>query len=124
MSWAGVEGGVRRPSAVRWWGPGEACRVAGRTLPGGMLYVGADLPAVSGRDVEPALIDPRLPADFGSPDWTGKDLGYWPSYAEISPQCRAAYLRWLEGGRRHRDGADSAPTHPPHRFVARCPYPR
>ncbi|MFI0408305.1 TerB N-terminal domain-containing protein [Actinomadura sp. 3N508] len=90
-------------SAGRWSAPGQTCRVAGRTLPGGMLYVGTDLAAASGHDVEPALIDPRLPVDLGSPDWTGRDLGYWPSYSQIAPGCRAAYLRWLEAGRRHRD---------------------
>jgi uncharacterized tellurite resistance protein B-like protein len=70
-----------------------------------MLYVGTGLTAASGQGVEPALIDPRLPVEWGSPDWTGKDLGYWPSYAEISPRARAAYLRWLAAGRRHRDVA-------------------
>ncbi|TDC60706.1 hypothetical protein E1200_30045, partial [Actinomadura sp. GC306] len=89
--------------AARWHGPGEACRVAERTLPGGMLYVGTGLAAASGDGIEPALIDPRLPVDWGSPDWAGRELGYWPSYSEISPGCRAAYLRWLEAGRRHHD---------------------
>lgn len=27
-------------------------------------------------------------------------MGYWPSYEEISPSCRAAYLAWLADGRR------------------------
>ncbi|NEA21987.1 hypothetical protein G3I70_05695 [Actinomadura bangladeshensis] len=96
---------MQPPSAVRWTGPGEPCRVGDRVLPGGMLYVGTGLTAASGQGVEPALIDPRLPVEWGSPDWTGRDLGYWPSYAEISPRARAAYLRWLAAGRRHRDVA-------------------
>ena len=27
-------------------------------------------------------------------------MGYWPTYADINPQARAAYLSWLAGGRR------------------------
>jgi len=27
-------------------------------------------------------------------------MDYWPSYCEVSPRARAAYLRWLEDGRR------------------------
>jgi hypothetical protein len=27
-------------------------------------------------------------------------MGYWPSYASIPPECRAAYLQWLLDGRR------------------------
>jgi uncharacterized tellurite resistance protein B-like protein len=30
-------------------------------------------------------------------------MDYWPSYATITSQSRAAYLRWLAAGRRHRD---------------------
>lgn len=26
-------------------------------------------------------------------------MGYWPSYSEIPPACRTAYLHWLAGGR-------------------------
>ncbi|MEV4672609.1 TerB N-terminal domain-containing protein [Actinomadura sp. NPDC049382] len=103
MSWLAGESGAQPTSTARWHGPGEACRVADRVLPGGMVYIGTDLAAATRQGAEPALIDPRLPVDWSTPDWTGKGLGYWPSYTEIAPQARAAYLRWLEGGRRHRD---------------------
>ncbi|MBO2458218.1 TerB N-terminal domain-containing protein [Actinomadura sp. LCR2-06] len=53
--------------------------------------------------VEPALIDPLLPVDRSAPDWAGEGLGHRPCYSEIAPRCRAAYLRWLQAGRRHRD---------------------
>ncbi|MEW2354074.1 TerB N-terminal domain-containing protein [Spirillospora sp. NPDC029432] len=86
-----------------WVPPGETTWVAGRTLPGGMLYVGEGLRAAVKNVVEPALLDPGLPVAWGSPDWFGRDLDYWPSYAELTPESRAAYLRWLEAGRRHRD---------------------
>ena len=70
------------------------------TLPGGMLYVGRQLPAAVGYGPDPALIDPRLPADFRRPDWAAGSVGYWPSYSDITPGARAAYLTWLAGGRR------------------------
>ncbi|RAY10650.1 hypothetical protein DPM19_34400 [Actinomadura craniellae] len=98
-----ISRGSQAWSRAGWLPAGQACQVAGRTLPTGMLYVGAGLRAAARDVVEPALIDPRLPVDWSSPDWFGKEMGYWPSYSEISPRSRAAYLRWLEGGRRHRD---------------------
>ena len=49
--------------------------------------------------MEPALIDPTLPVDNLRPDHRGGDMPYWPSYSSITPQCRAAYLSWLAGGR-------------------------
>ncbi|RJQ75969.1 hypothetical protein D5S19_31510 [Amycolatopsis panacis] len=48
---------------------------------------------------EPALIDPGLPVDLRNPDWAGESMDYWPSYADISPRARGAYLSWLAGGR-------------------------
>src|SRR3546814_12035174 len=30
-------------------------------------------------------------------------MGYWPSYAEASPEERRAYLNWLSEGRSHPD---------------------
>ncbi|GAA3164020.1 TerB N-terminal domain-containing protein [Blastococcus jejuensis] len=65
-----------------------------------MLYVGRHLPAANGFGQDPALIDPRLPADFRRPDWAAETVGYWPAYCDITPGARAAYLTWLAGGRR------------------------
>ncbi|GAB3892852.1 hypothetical protein GCM10027612_41240 [Microbispora bryophytorum subsp. camponoti] len=84
-----------------WLPPGVGVGVAGLNIVGGLLYVGAGLPSVSGQTVEPALIDPRLPVDLRRPDWTGQGLRYWPSYASIPPDSRAAYLSWLADGRRY-----------------------
>jgi uncharacterized tellurite resistance protein B-like protein len=90
---------------VDGWVPvGATIEIAGLTLPGGMLYVGQRLSAPAGNGPDPALIDPRLPVDRRNPDWSGSTVGYWPSYAGISAQARAAYLTWLAGGR-SRPGA-------------------
>ena len=83
-----------------WIAPGETATIARRTISGGMIYVGSDLPSISGlREAEPALIDPSLPVDWSDPDREGHSFSYWPSYSEIPPGARAAYLSWLEGGR-------------------------
>lgn len=78
--------------------PGVSITVRGLVLPGGMVYVGPWLPAVGFDGPDPALIDVRLPV-AGPPDWSGSRMDYWPSYSEIAPTSRAAYLEWLAGGR-------------------------
>jgi len=82
-----------------WKSAGEIISLSGRSIQGGLVYVGHGLPAVAGHTVEPALIDPTLSVGR-RPDVTGAAMGYWPSYSDISPECRAAYLDWLRGGRR------------------------
>ena len=82
-----------------WVPAGQATEVAGLTLPGGMIYVGEGLPTTKGDGPDPALINPLLPVDLSDPDWAGASVGYWPSYAGISPGARAAYLKWLADGR-------------------------
>jgi hypothetical protein len=83
-----------------WVPPGAPVEVAGLVLPGGMLYVGRHLPAPRGGAPDPALINPHLKVDPRQPDWAASSVGYWPSYSDISPGARAAYLTWLAGGRR------------------------
>lgn len=82
-----------------WVPPGRTTTIAGRTIPGGMVYVGSGLHAVSGFRIEPALIDPALPVDSSNPDRDGSRFSYWPSYETIPPGSRAAYLDWLADGR-------------------------
>jgi tellurite resistance protein len=92
------------PAAPKSYGPGTwipagtACVVDSLTIPGGMLYVGTSLPAGSGV-VDPCLINPTLSiAKRG--DYTARDMGYWPSYSDISPTARRSYLDWLADGRK------------------------
>lgn len=82
-----------------WVPPGTALSVAGRLLPDGMIYVGSKLFSVGRGEVEPALIDPSLPVADGVGAADGEGMSYWPSYSEIGPRNRAAYLNWLAGGR-------------------------
>lgn len=50
-------------------------------------------------DNDPCLIDPRK-AVAASGDYTERQMGYWPSYSEISTQARRSYLEWLANGKR------------------------
>jgi tellurite resistance protein len=84
----------------QWLRPGTGITIAGYNIVGGLLYVGTQLAAPSGYTVDPALINPALPVDQRQPDWGGQGLDYWPSYGDIPPQSRAAYLAWLADGRR------------------------
>lgn len=84
-------------SVARWVQPNETIQVAGLSLPGGLFYVGARMSSTSGR-TDPALINPGLPVARRG-DFTQRQMDYWPSYSEISPSARRAYLEWLAGGR-------------------------
>jgi uncharacterized tellurite resistance protein B-like protein len=85
----------------RWVSPGESIEVAGVNLPGGMLYVGGRLKALNGGP-EPCLISGQhTVARVGN--YRARQMGYWPSYAEASPEERRAYLNWLSEGRSNPD---------------------
>ena len=83
-----------------WFPPGRSVTVQGRQITDGMIYAGTGLSGISPYvEVEPALIDPSQAVDNHNPDLDGDDMTYWPSYSEISPASRSAYLDWLAEGR-------------------------
>lgn len=86
---------------TRWLAAGESVQVAGTTISGGLLYVGPTLEGSYGVP-DPALIDPRKSV-AKSGDFTERQMNYWPSYSDITPQARRAYLNWLADGRKHPD---------------------
>jgi tellurite resistance protein len=91
---------VDPPTAGAWVPPGGSALVAGYELTGGMFYLGESLSPVSeNRNVEPALINPRLLVDRAQVARDGSGMPYWPSYSGISSSQRAAYLEWMAGGR-------------------------
>ena len=93
-------GRTARKAREAWIPVGESVVVKGRMLRDGMVYTGQYLPGVSQYvATDPALIDPSLPVDDRSPDTQGLQMGYWPSYSEMIPASRAAYLDWLAQGR-------------------------
>lgn len=84
--------------AAEWIPEGRSVTVANVTIPGGLIYVGTFLPTPSGGN-DPGLIDPSKPA-AKSGDFTVRQMDYWPSYSEITPTARRAYLDWLAEGRK------------------------
>jgi len=86
------------PVEPRWIPKGQSIEVAGNRIQGGLLYFGSGLTAPAG-DVEPALIEPRLPVSRTAPDVSQRQTDYWPSYSTISDEARATYLKWLMSGR-------------------------
>ncbi len=77
---------------------GENVRVEGQSI-GGMVYVGRRLPQQGARRPENCLIEPSLPIAREDPDLNGDLMPFWPSYSDIHPRCRLAYLHWLATGR-------------------------
>ena len=85
----------------RFWVPaGQSVTIDGRQI-GGMVYFGSGLKPVSSfrTGSEPALLDPGRKVSWSKPDSLGRLLPYWPSYCEMDPACRGAYLQWLIQGR-------------------------
>lgn len=84
-----------------WKPQGVPIKVANVTIDAGLLYFGSGLSSIGLRStMEPALINPNLPVDkLASANYQQHLLSYWSSYSEISPEARAAYLKWLLQGR-------------------------
>lgn len=65
-----------------------------------MIYFGSGLKSISQYNDEPALIKPKLKVDAANPDREGRNMGYWPSYSQMHPTSRAAFLEWLSTGKK------------------------
>ena len=83
----------------RWVGADETVSVGGIKIKGGFFYVGGQLSGLGGYGTEPSLVDPTLAVNVSSPDYRGKQMYYGCSYNDISPESRAAYVKWLAGDR-------------------------
>lgn len=84
-----------------WLTHNQSVNIAGYQINDGFIYVGEGLRAVSNSTrAEPSLINPKLEVNTQSPDYPGNSMSYWPSYSNLSPQARAAYLDWLADGRK------------------------
>ncbi len=87
----------------RWVEPHETVQIGKLSIPGGMIYVGCQLPKTSGYGTENCLVDPTLPVASADPDTAGQTMTYWPAYGNIQPNARLAYLQWLASGRSNPD---------------------
>ena len=83
-----------------WIPANEEIRIKSFRIATGLLYFGSHLEDERGWSNDCALIDPLLQVSKKGRDPTGSQMGYWPSYSEINPSCRATYLEWLESGKR------------------------
>jgi len=82
------------------WVPfGKDVVVAGHTIRGGMLYVGAALVQNDGHSTENCLINPAQKVATSGSNHAGTNMPYWPSYSFLEPRSKLAYLNWLETGR-------------------------
>ena len=91
------------PAGAQWVSKDVTSVIAGRSIAGGLYYLGRGARAAGGYRSDPPVIDPSLPVNWQSPDWAGATMGYWPSYDQISPRCRAAYLSFLNSDRSTSD---------------------
>ncbi len=91
----------RHPSGppAKWYGPSESVHIHGYDIPGGLVYVGSNLPDKHGYGNDASLIDPNLKVSAAEPWEAGDLMGYWPKYDSIPAKCRGAYLKWLADGR-------------------------
>lgn len=83
---------------AKWVHPGEPVEIGGIKVTSGMIYVGESLPTKHG-GIENCLIDPSLRLSPREADKSGSSMPYWPSYTDIQPKARRAYIEWLAGGR-------------------------
>lgn len=85
--------------SIRWYGKDEAVNVAGRSITGGLIYVGAPMSSGYYGGLDATLIDPSKPV-MESGDYTISNLTDYPSYRHADSSDRASYLEWLVSGRR------------------------
>lgn len=88
---------VSRTQSDGWIAPGQDTTLYGYQIRGGMLYVVADLKSGYGAP-EAHAIDIACTIDRNA-HYAEKHTSYWPTYREISPQARGAYINWLADGR-------------------------
>lgn len=91
----------RKPA--KWLGWGQSVNVQGYDISDGLVYVGETLQDSNAYCNDACLINPKLKTTPHEPLDIGDEMGYWPQYAQISAQCRGAYLKWLANGRSDPD---------------------
>ena len=84
---------------AKWYPLNEGVSVKGHDIPGGLIYIGTNLPDYTDYENDACLINPKLAIKSAEPWEAGDEMGYWPKYGRIPAKCRGAYLKWLAGGR-------------------------
>ncbi|MCK4843288.1 MAG: TerB N-terminal domain-containing protein [Methylococcales bacterium] len=89
----------KNTSLGKWVQPMNTIKIGKYSIDGGFIYVGGILKGLDDYYTESSLVDPSLTIDEKPPDYNADEMGYWPSYCDISPSSRAAYLEWLASDR-------------------------
>lgn len=87
-----------KPSKEMQWQGRTTLEVGNWKISDPMTYVGKKISEYG----EASCIDIALPVGNNASSET-EDLGYWPSYSQMSRAQRAVYLNWLAGGRQDTD---------------------
>ena len=89
----------RAKTVARWVEPGERVVLGGTPVDAGLFYFGSALPTQRGYAIDNALIDPSLPVGRAPGNTSGEGVPYYPSYSNLSPESRRAFIEWLASPR-------------------------
>lgn len=92
-----------READADWLLPGQVRAISGREIACGLIYVSNSRSDERSRWRDPSLISTRLRVAAVAELPQKGEIGYWPSYAALSPSNRACYLDWLASGRTYED---------------------
>jgi len=92
-----------RGSDADWLLPGQVKAISGREIACGLIYVSDSRSDERSRWRDPSLINTRLRVAAAAEPPRKGEIGYWPSYAALSPSNRACYLDWLASERTDED---------------------
>lgn len=92
---------------ARWVKPGESITIQNIVIKNGNFYFGGQLKTYSSGEYvylyndgsDASLVNDSLSIEPGSRHYYDESLGYWPTFATLSPRCRGAYLDWLASDR-------------------------
>ncbi|MBL4829088.1 MAG: TerB N-terminal domain-containing protein [Aliivibrio sp.] len=96
----------KNTSVGRWVGEEETLVINGRQFTTGFFYCGGVLSGLNGYGIEPSLVDEDRPASGVNAcdiEYQDDSLGYWPSFATLSKECRGLFLDWLASDRTNED---------------------
>lgn len=88
-------------SDPRWVRPGEPVAIGGVVITSGLFFVADSIVLDFGSGAD--AIDPGLPVASSDPDFAGVTLPLHPTFANIEPRARLAYLLWLADREPWRD---------------------
>jgi TerB N-terminal domain/TerB-C domain/Tellurite resistance protein TerB len=92
-----------RETDAEWVVPGQVRSISGREIACGLIYLADFRSDERSRWEDPSLINTRLRVAAEAEPPRKGEIGYWPSYAALSPSNRACYLDWLASGRTDED---------------------